>query len=357
MRVGLPAQRIPVEADNRRESVAVAGSCLTRDNFNSRFNPDHHRHYEVRASNNQGSMIALMSPPIHATFEPLRAMNDYDRWNIRADLSREFLPLLAEAQPDLLLVDFQGDVRFGVAQLTDGRYFTDHRWKTRHTDFYAQLEESGTLSVLKPEDDQDRYFELWNEAIGRFAAYVAQTCPSTHVIVHRGHHAKRISVPGRPRPVPLHRRERFRGVDLVAADAWWARLDDYAIEQFGWDHIDLRDVNAPTYRRHPWGAYYGHYTPDYYHRFMGELTKISLRRQFGSETMRRVELVERGAVAPWERRLREARAVARVRRAKLDAVRQRVAELEGLGLVASLRFAAGQALRRRQGTTGPTRAD
>jgi hypothetical protein len=98
-----------------RESVAVAGSCLTRDNFNSRFNADHGQHYDVRASSNQSSMIALMSPPIEAEFRPLRRMNDYDRWNVRADLSREFLPRFAEVQPDLLLIDFQGDVRFGVA--------------------------------------------------------------------------------------------------------------------------------------------------------------------------------------------------------------------------------------------------
>jgi hypothetical protein len=95
-----------------RESVAVAGSCLTRDNFNSRFNADHGQHYDVRASSNQSSMIALMSPPIEAEFRPLRRMNDYDRWNVRADLSREFLPRFAEVPPEL-----PGDaLRFALGQ-------------------------------------------------------------------------------------------------------------------------------------------------------------------------------------------------------------------------------------------------
>jgi Family of unknown function (DUF6270) len=339
---------VSVEARSRRESVAIAGSCLTRDNFNRRFNPGHHEHYEVRASSNQSSMIALMSPPIDAEFEPLRAMNDYDRWNVRADLSREFLPLLGEAQPDLLLLDFQGDVRFGVAQLPDGRYFTDHFWKVHHTDFYARLAAAGDLRVLKPHQDPDRYFSLWTEAMDRFASFVRDACPGTHVVVHRGHHARGMVVSGKARPIPLHRVKRFRGVDLAAADAWWDRLDEYAITTHGWDQIDLRNLEAPTYSEHPWGAYFGHYTPDYYHRFLAELTKISLRRHLDGETLRRVELVERAAAEPWQRRLAEEQRVVRAQRARLRKAGSRVAELEGLGIVRGLRFSAGQVLRRRR---------
>ncbi|MET0998237.1 MAG: DUF6270 domain-containing protein [Marmoricola sp.] len=334
--------------DGLRETVAVAGSCLTRDNFNSRFNVGHADHYDVRANSNQSSMIALMSPPIDATFEPLRPMNDYDKWNIRTDLSREFLSRLAEEQPDLLLLDFQGDVRFGVAQLPDGRYFTDHSWKTQHTDFYARLKESGALTLHKHEVDPEGYFALWTEALHRFASYVEKTCPTTKVIVHRGHHASRIVVRGRARSIPLHRHKKFRGIDLAAADAWWARLDDYAVDTFGWDQIDLRDLGAPTYNEHPWGAYFGHYTPDYYHRFMAELTKISLRRRLDPETMRRVELVEAAAAEPWQRRHAEEQAVARAHRRRLRVARRRVAELEGLGFVGSLRFVVGTAFRRRR---------
>jgi hypothetical protein len=345
-RLRVPQSRLPTET-RRRESVAVAGSCLTRDNFNRRFNPGHDEFYEVTATSNHSSIIALMSPPIEADFEPLRPMSRYDRWNVRADLSREFLGRLAEAQPDLLLLDFQGDVRFGVAQLPDGRYFTDHHWKTRDTDFYARLRDSGALTLHTPREDRDGYFALWTEAMARFAAYVEEVSPLTHVVVHRGHHARRIAVAGRPRPVPLQRYERFREFDLAEADAWWARLDDHAISTFGWDQIDLRDVGSPTYPKHPWGAFYGHFTPDYYHRFMAELTKISLGRQLGPEARRRIELVERAATEPWRRRLAEEKAVSRARRTRLRAARRRVAELEGLGLLAGLRYAVGRRLRRR----------
>ena len=241
----------------RAPDVAVAGSCLTRDNFNSRFNANHHEQYDVRASSNQSSMIALMSPPIHAAFEPLRPMNDYDLWNIRADLTREFLPRLAEAQPDLLLLDFQGDVRFGVARLPDGRYFTDHSWKTQHTDFYVRLAESGRSRCSSPRTIPiatspygPRRWTGSRRTSPRRARRRRSSC--TAATTPRGSWSR-----GEPRPVPLHRDERFRGVDLAAADAWWARLDDYAVATFGWDQIDLRDLDPRPTAGIPWGAYYG----------------------------------------------------------------------------------------------------
>jgi Family of unknown function (DUF6270) len=311
------------------EAVAVAGSCLTRDNFNRRFNPDWRTYYKVVASANQSSIISLMSPPIDALIKPLRPMRAYDRWNIRSDLAKEFLPALADTRPSLLVLDFQADVRFGVAELPDGRCFTDHHWKTRQTDFYARLDRARQLRVLRPSEQPETYFALWAESLDRFAAYVAEASPSTQVVVHRGHHARRLVVPKRPRPIPLHWHEQFRHLDLDAADAWWARLDDYAVEVHGWAAIDLRDVAAPTYQRHPWGPGFLHFTSDYHHRFLAELNKISLRSRLDDDAMHRLEQVERAAVRPWERRLAEEAGVAEARRRRLRALRRQLTELRG----------------------------
>ncbi len=59
-------------------SVAVMGSCVTRDNFNSTFNPGYKKWFQVVLSANQTSLISLMSPPIDAEWQPLRKMSDYD---------------------------------------------------------------------------------------------------------------------------------------------------------------------------------------------------------------------------------------------------------------------------------------
>jgi len=324
------------------ETVAVLGSCVTRDNFNSLFNPDYRRHYEVPLSGNQTSMIALMSPPIQDEFVPLRQMSDYDRWNVASDLTREFLPLLAELKPDRLILDFFGDVHFGVARLPDGRYLTDNRWKVHHTDFYGRHRDAGDLTIVKYADDPDAYFDLWTEAMDRFAAYVARTCPDTRVIVHRGYNTGHVLVPGRARPVPLRKHTKAPPLDVEAANAYWGRLDDYAIAAHGWDSIDLRDLEAPTYADHPWGPFYVHYTPDYYHRFLAELHKLSLRDRVDPATWAEIELIESASREPVERRLSIETAALEAQGRRLARSRARVAELESLGLLRGIRFAIGQ---------------
>src|SRR4029077_19777395 len=136
---------------------------------------------EVVLSANQTSVISLMSPPIDVDWQPLRKMSDYDRWNIGDDLSRGFLVDVVEKQPEVLILDWFGDVHFGVARLPDGRYFTDNRWKVKTTDFYRDRLDAGELTRLNHLADADGYFELWAEALARFASQIGQTCPETRI--------------------------------------------------------------------------------------------------------------------------------------------------------------------------------
>ena len=334
-------------------TVAVAGSCVTRDNFNSIFNPDYKSWFDVVLSANQSSMIAMMSPPIEAAWQPLREMSEYDRWNIGDDLSRQFLDDVVERQPRFLILDWFGDVHFGVAQLRDGRYFTNNRWKIHTTDYYRDLEAAGELTHLDHRTDPDGYVQLWAEALDRFATHVRKHCPDTEVVVHRGWNTDRVLVPGRARPMALSRHKQVAPLDVAATNAFWARLDDHAVSTYGWAEIDLRDLAAPTFAEHPWGAFFVHYTPDYYHRFLAEMLKLSLRDRLDAETMEQVRLVESAAAEPALRRYQVERAAAKVQGDRLTQTRSRVLELESLGPIGSLRFAVGQRLRARNERKNP----
>ena len=124
----------------------------------------------------------------------------------------------------------------------------------------------------------------------------------------------------------------------------------------GWDSIDLRDLEAPSYAEHPWGPFYVHYTPDYYHRFLAELHKISLRHRLDPRTWAEVELIEAASREPAERRLAVEQSVVDDRQGRLRNTRDRLRELESLGPLGALRFAVGQRVRARRAARGP-RAD
>lgn len=284
-----------------QRSVAVLGSCITRDNFNSRFNADWKRWYQVGPTTNQSSMIALMSPPVDLPWKPVREMKPYGLWNVESDLSREILDLLREDQPDFVVLDFFGDVHFGVLRMADGRYLTNNRWRIHKTDLYERLIADESTQVIRWQDDPHAYFTLWTEAMDRFAAYVAEHCPRTRVVVHCGFNAVEVMEPGRDVPARMQLKGKPPRAEGVAGSRFWARLNDHATSAYGWETIDLRDEWYVSFTDHPWGAFAVHYTLDYYHRFQAELHRLALRSELPDDLAARVDGVAEAAA----RRVRE----------------------------------------------------
>ncbi|WP_067437689.1 DUF6270 domain-containing protein [Nocardioides jensenii] len=269
--------------------VAVMGSCITRDNFNSRFNPDYKAWFQVGATTNQSSMIALMSPPVDTPWEPLEPMKPYGLWNVASDLNREILDLIAENPPDLLILDFFGDVHFGVLRMADGRFVTNNRWRIHKTDLYQRLIDDERTEALSWQTDADAYFDLWTEAMDRFAAFVVENCPTTRVVVHCGFNATEVMRPNLPIPGRLHPGNPAAQRTTKRGNAFWRRLNDHARTTYGWDHIDLGAESYTTFKEHPWGPFDVHYTMDYYHRFLGELHRLALRDDLPGDVMAKVD--------------------------------------------------------------------
>jgi len=308
-------------SDPAPRDVAVFGSCITRDSFNSRFNPGHKATYNCVLLQNQMSLISLMSEPVHEAWEPTRQMSEYDRWNVRTEFSKEFLSELVRLQPEYLVVDFFGDAHFGCVRLDDGRYITDNRWKVRRTDLYERLRDAERLERFNGRRDPDAYIEVWSDALERFASFVHADLPRTKVVVHHGHHTSWLSLPDQVLPVPLrdHRKSRrLHRIDIDAANALWRRLDALAVKALDATSIDLTGDVFPTYDAHPWGPFYVHYTPDYYQRFLAELHKIVTGAE-GSASPHMVAEIELAARSTLERELATSQARLRQVEAQLPA--------------------------------------
>ena len=334
-------------------TVAVVGSCATRDNFNSRFNADWKRWFTCPLSTNQSSMLALMSPPVDEEFtaDPGFAASAYGMWNVRNDLNRELLTQVVEEQPDHLVLDFFGDIHFGVLRMGDGRFVTDNRWKLHRTDLHARLLADPDTRALTIFDDTEDYLALWRESMDRFAAHLAEHCPETVVTVHRGMNVDRALVPGRPRPQPLRRVKPVRPIDVPRSNELWAELDEHCLRSYGWESIDLRAEDYTSHAEHPWGPFYTHFTMDYYHRFLAELHKIHLRHhgadESAADTYDRLVFVESATREREEHRRGLEQRLRRQQAGRLTRARARVEELEGLSAAGAVRYAVGKRLRAR----------
>lgn len=329
-------------------TVAVCGSCTSRDNFSSRFNPDYARWFSVAADVFQTSIISLMSPELTSADMPELVDGpgtgsdggelDYKIRISREDASRVFLAKLAEAKPDYLVLDFFADIHFGALRLPDGRYLTNNRWMLWPTEYHRRLKEQGDLTPLRIFKDPDAYLALWTEALDRFAAFVAEHCPDTKVIVHRGLNVSEAMVGTNPRPVPVKETRKLAPLNVRRANELWARLDDYAIKTHGWTAIDLRAEGYTSYTEHPWKPFYVHYTPDYYHRFLAELLTIDLEQDLDPDDWAQVRAI---ADSAHERAVNQDIRWTPIRAAQDE----RIAELEGLSLAQAVKFAIGQRIR------------
>jgi hypothetical protein len=259
-------------------TVAVLGSCITRDNFNTRFNAEYKQWYKTVLMQNQSSIISLMSPPSPIGTAELGTGTEYDLWNVRTDFSKEFLTELGRLTPDYLILDFFGDVHFGVLDLGGGRYVTDNRWKLHKTPYYTALQSSGPRRTLRLERDTDEYLALWQDAFDRLVAHVAEAAPQTTVIVHRGHNTKTLRLQESGRVVELQQHRNLARIDVARYNQLWRQLDDYACDSTGFARIDLTAREYPSPEVHPWGPYYVHYSMDYYADFLAELNRLHLER-------------------------------------------------------------------------------
>src|SRR5690606_24668254 len=129
----------------------------------------------------------------------------------------------------------------------------------------------------------------------------------------------------------------------AAANAWWRRLDDRALELCDWEAIDLTDGFYPSPPDHPWGVFYVHYDLGYYPEFLARLAALHLRRGGRAEDplvdqMLAATRAQRDRVAAGTREIdRLARRLAAQRESRGESVRASGGASEGGGLRARLR--------------------
>ncbi|WP_067930134.1 DUF6270 domain-containing protein [Alicyclobacillus kakegawensis] len=258
-------------------NVAVLGCCATRDVFNSRFNPHYRDFYNCGLTQNQSSIISLMSDRIEYDPRKINNLSDYDRWNVETEFTKEFLDLLPGLSPDYLLIDFFADVHFGCIQLSDTQYITNNRWKLWKTSYYKELEEKGGVIKFSLQQTPEAYFNLWKTCADRLFHFIHRTVPDCKIIIHKARNVDYF-YPRDGAPQRLSTSGRVQPIDVEAYNEMWSRMDEYVVETYGTDVIDLfSNNNYLSYEEHPWGPFYVHYTMNYYHDFLRELHKIVVR--------------------------------------------------------------------------------
>lgn len=138
--------RYPSQVSTQPVRVAILGSCISRDVFNTQFNSGYKDMWHCDLMQNQSSLISIMSPELPIPEDQFGDhMSDYQKGQVRSDTSKAFLEQLRQLRPDYLILDFFGDVHFGVLEAAPGQYVTNNRWMLHQTQWYAARKAAGDL--------------------------------------------------------------------------------------------------------------------------------------------------------------------------------------------------------------------
>jgi len=250
----------------RNYKVSILGSCITRDNFNTKFNPEYKQNFEVISLQNQTSIISLMSKPLEYNVSKIDNNNEYDTRTIISDLDKSYLSDLKKNKPDILIVDLFGDVYFGCLRIKDS-YVTNNHWKLTKTTYYKELNDPLKFNVIENEKE---YLKLWKEAVDRLFTYFKNEIPNCKIILHKARFTKYYY----DMSMQVRKFESKLNVDLL--NSYWSKFDDYLTANYNIDYIDLTHKVYIAQEDHPWGLFNLHYENNYYRSFLDELKSMIL---------------------------------------------------------------------------------
>lgn len=251
-------------ANFRPIKVGVFGSCATRDNFNSVFNPGYKDVFECSVMADHVSLVSLMAPPVEFQLDELDGLQPRIQKNLAREFNRSFLDELQMNPPQYLIMDFWPDLVFGFAILDQGKIITHNAWSTTKTTFYK----TKTARWLRADIATDEFFLQWRAAADAFMEFVNQKLPHTKVIVHS---ARNVST-----WVDDAGNEHSFGPWPTSMNRHWDMMDRYIINNHGTSSIDVMPPDIHSFESHAWGSFPVHYTYDYHSRFLNRLVKIVL---------------------------------------------------------------------------------
>lgn len=259
--------------------IAVLGSCVTRDIFNSRFNPNYKQYFEVVVTQHQASIVALMGKKMHVDPTLIDNLNAYDTWQIRSEFNKEFFDKMKERRPDYLIIDFFADAYYGFIKVgDDGEYLTCNNSKLFKTSYYKNLTEEQKRPYLIFKN-KDEYWKVWTRSIDRLFQFFKKELPECKIILHK----VRLTKYYRTKEGEIKQITYRKGLDIDLINKCWDEMDDYVLNKYQVQPIYVLG-HFVSYEEHPWGVFGVHFTSDYHHQFLEKLIRMTSRKPSQNRT-------------------------------------------------------------------------
>lgn len=154
-------------------SVAIFGSCVTRDLFEDPALRAVLGHYAARSS-----IISVVAPVVPIDEDEVTLSSPWQRRCVLGDFDKSFFASLAQTGATHLVIDLI-DERFDLARIGDSFVTISSSFRA------AGLEQADTREIVPVKRLSDAGRELFDAAAEQFAQRVTEVIPPERVILHR----------------------------------------------------------------------------------------------------------------------------------------------------------------------------
>lgn len=254
-------------------SVAALGSCVSRDPFNTLFNPSYKDFFKMDAYQFQMSIISLMSNPIRYNSEDYvfeKKVSENSDWHFRTELNKRFLNDLVAVSPDYLIIDFYTDVLFGVIEVDDS-YLSNKKEIFSKNKLWEKLHLGQSINV---QEDFDIYFNLFKKSFDKFMLKKKKYLPNTKIVINKARFTNEYWDDVKKEIITFGNKNSGY-YDIL--NHYWSELDNYVISTYNTEAIEYNKkyYADPNYRFG--GLHTVHYKNNFYEDFQLKLLAIVFR--------------------------------------------------------------------------------
>lgn len=252
---------IDIKVSNNSATVAIFGSCVTRNSFNTKFNKGYKKFFKVVATQYQTTILSLMSPPIIYKPDSLLPLEGWDLETTEREIKNTFLGDLILLKPDILLIDFFADANFRTIPIGNS-YLTVNEWKIAKTKFFKYRLKRKESFFPSEDKLKEKLQELYD--------CLKNKLPATKIILNK---AK-----GVMSYLSAEGEELFFYKQYIRrVNSRWELIDNLFIEIANPIIIDVLSPSAKGNPNHHSGIGFVHYTEDFYHDMLNALISIQFK--------------------------------------------------------------------------------
>lgn len=269
-----------------KTKIAVLGSCVSRDLFNSHFVPNYKEFFEVTMDAQRTSIISLMQNPIVLDKKlldiyPITRKNNSRTKYITHDLNKIFLEHLIENDEiNYLIMDNYFEFLFGILYF-DNNIITNNFWDLPETEFYKNISNKLSLNISK---NFEEYYCIWTKYCNLFFKFLTLYCPNVKVILNQARETDKVMKSDGTSYINSD----FTKTKNVA-NPLLEKLDSYIMNNFNVKVLKFDYENTFSEEDHIWGFAPMHYNNNYHKSLFYKLRNIVNENKFTQKFSNRHE--------------------------------------------------------------------